>query len=152
MCKEKKKKREKHWQGIAAVFLRNSEVKMRISVLDKTELWCLHSNSVKLPFSPCFHETTINERDDFKGPLGWRLHVRASVEGEGKKSPILLSRALSLSPSPLSLWELTEVLTVAVNSLCRPAGRQGSTAMGRPFCTSRTPSVCRIACQKYQGW
>lgn len=152
MCKEKKKEERKTLAGNCSSFLRNSEVKMRISVLDKTELWCLHSNSVKLPFSPCFHETTINERDDFKGPLGWRLHVRASVEGEGKKSPILLSRAPSLSPSPLSLWELTEVLTVAVNSLCRPAGRQGSTAMGRPFCTSRTPSVCRIACQKYRGW
>ena len=64
-----------------------------------------------------------------------------------RKSPILLSRSLSVSS--LCLWELTEVSTVAVNSLRRPAGRQGSAAMGRPFCTSRTPSVCRIACQKY---
>lgn len=81
--------------------------------------------------SPSLHETTINERADFKGPLGWKDCMSGHLWKGEKKIPYC-SCALFLSLSPRSLWELTEVLTVAVNSLRRPAGRQGSAAMGSP--------------------
>ena len=42
---------EEMQQETVHAFCYGKKVKMRISVLDKTELWCLHSDSVKRSLS-----------------------------------------------------------------------------------------------------
>lgn len=130
-------------------FLCCSKVQTRFSLLDKTELWCLHSRVCQA----FFHRASMKQlltSGWFQKPSGLeRLHVRASVEGErGEKSPILLSRSLSASVSSLLLRtdRSFDSGSKFTSQTCWEAGERSD---GKPFCTSRTPSFCWIACQKY---
>lgn len=92
-----------HWQGNAegnSFLCYSKKVKMRISVLDKSELWCLHSDSVKRsPLRASMRQLLTSKM------ISKALWVRDSacpgICGRKKKSHI----ALPLSLSPLSPFE-----------------------------------------------
>lgn len=93
----------KEMQQETVFFCRGKKVKMRISV-DKSELWCSPLRVCQAFPSPSLHETTINERADFKGPLGWRDCMSGHLWRKKKKEKVPYC-SLAPSLSPLSAFE-----------------------------------------------
>lgn len=81
----------------------SEKVKMKISVLDKTELWCLHSDSVKRSSLRAFMRQLLTSELISKAYLGWKDCMSGHLwkTKKKKKSHNALSLCLCLLSLPL---------------------------------------------------
>ena len=109
---------------------------MRISV-NKSELWCSPFRVCQAFLSPSLHETTINERADFKGPLGWRDCMSGHLwKKKKKKSHIALSLPLCLLSLPLRTDRSFDSGSKFTSQTCWEAGERSD---GKAFLHFKDP-------------